>query len=158
MGGLLDVNCSLNMQKFQVAFDSDKAGARDLRSGTLLGVWREDGPADVVPLTGKISGSYGWWPEENRSSILGLRRLVGPNNKKLKLVVWNDEGVISREVRGPLDSSHLLEFKFDGQDVIECIPVRDLLEYVPPIPVYSDQEELQIDEIDSQCAHLVRGD
>jgi len=157
MGGLLDAACTLRFTDTQVAYepgeddDTDRDEARRLRPGKLLGVWNVDGkPVELLPVGDEdTTTNYRWWPEDNRSSIAGFRRLVDDPDS-FNLTTWDRDGELSSRVRGAFDSSQVLEILFEGDTNATCIEARQLLGYVPGAPsMVSDRD--QISESDSRC-------
>lgn len=141
-GGLLDAECSLLTHKAQVAFDPidgqdvDPSVAKNLRTGTLLGIWRDSKEkADVVDIGNgedyDITGLHQWWARRGFPSFLGYRQL-DDDPDSFKLVVWNKKGKIRTEVRDRLKSSHILEMAFDDDaGKVTCISVEDLIAFIP---------------------------
>ncbi|MBB1492708.1 S8 family serine peptidase [Paracoccus sp. MC1854] len=157
MGGLLDAECSLRFDRMQIAFrpvegqEVDPALARRLRPGKLLGVWTGDGkPSETIPIDG-FGGEHhtSWWPEVGRRSIVGFRQFSDKPDR-YNLTVWNDKGVLSSEARGRLNSSLVLEFRFDGDESSICIEASRLIGYVPGAPLYVNVDD-RIEAHESAC-------
>ncbi len=167
-GGLLDADCTLGSSSTQVAFDPQPADniqqsvARSLRPAKLVGVWgvdkkKNEKATSIISISSagaanEISGDYRWWPVPNTPSVLGIRQLIDRPGL-FKFVVWDVRNAIKTEVRTPLDSSLVMEVLFDGDAKTTCIPVSNLLDFVPAAPQYAVQNGDEIDEIDSRCAN-----
>ncbi|MBY5326527.1 S8/S53 family peptidase [Rhizobium leguminosarum] len=165
-GGLLDADCTLRSNSAQVAFeprptDNVQASvAHSLRPAKLVGVWGVDRKknqkaTDIISISSaantSISGDFRWWPAPNAPSILGIRQLVDKAGS-FKFAVWDVKNAIKTEVRGPLDSTLVMEVLFEEDPQTTCIPVSNLLDFVPAAPQYAVQTGDQINEIDSRCA------
>ncbi|MGR9319813.1 S8/S53 family peptidase (plasmid) [Rhizobium leguminosarum] len=166
-GGLLDADCTLRSNSAQVAFDPQPTDgvpekvAKSLRPAKLVGVWgvdkkKNEKATSIISISNGaangISGDYRWWPAANTPSILGIRQLVDKPGA-FKFAVWDVKNSIKTEVRPPLDSSLVMEVLFDGDAQTTCIPVSNLLDFVPAAPQYAEQNGDQIDEIDSRCTY-----
>ncbi|MQV32025.1 S8 family serine peptidase [Sinorhizobium meliloti] len=160
-GGLLDVSCTLKSDMAQVAFkpaegdETDPKVAKSLRSATVRGIWSESGaPTDSITLTkeagGKISGQFGWWVKSSTPSILGYRQFVD-DPESFKLAVWDESNTIDVETRGRIKASQVMEVLFEGDTKPNCIPVENVLAFIPASPPYVNQQDDQTDVRDSVC-------
>lgn len=160
MGGLLDAECSLRFSETQVAFEPREGDeinprvARELRPAKLLGIWNAQGPADILKLANEETGvtrSVRWWPEGSRPSFAGFRKFTD-NDERFNFVTWDAKGELVAEVRGRLDSSHMLEVLFDGDEVATCIKASKLLEFIPGSAPFVSGARDHVSKQSSRCA------
>lgn len=143
--GLLDVDCSINVERDLVSFGTDVNGHdlpeyHKLRSGKVLALWRSDYGAMVntFPIDdGRIiKGEVAFRPTGASYSIDGIRK-VADRDGEIKIVAVADgsreitTNVPDVEIRRPLKSSLVVEFLPDGADQSVCFQLSQIHDYIP---------------------------
>lgn len=155
VSGVLDVGCSLTLDRDLVAFNEDVEGNAEpvyqtLRKGRVLGIWQSDLSAAqltrVIPFDDgdEVSGPWRARPvgAAGERVIFGIRQF-GDSENELKvtgLKVADDEVVT--ELRGLLPNTLVMEFQpmnDDGTDdgTPVCFELTQLREYIPAASLVS---------------------
>ncbi|MGO7334232.1 S8/S53 family peptidase [Rhizobium leguminosarum] len=160
-GGLMDVQCSLQTRKTQVAFVPLVAGevtvseAKKLRPAQLKAVWDKSGKSAThiefkLHDADGVSGKVRVWPELFKDSLVGYRQLVDDDGK-YKIVTLNKRLEVTSEVREKIEEPILIEVLFDGDEKTTCLEFSQIISYIPAIPEETGGDDDSIPANDSSC-------
>jgi hypothetical protein len=154
LGGLIDVDCSLTLDRAQLAIENGDPKYLDLRPGQLIQIWNAaSDPNDpdgfvaggLPPLSGKLDLEFPRAQPDKDLASLGGFRSFKDDLQQINIVGWDDRPTtdplgprghakVLAENRGRIQSNVMIEFQFDGEPGTVCARLYQVTQFIPEDP------------------------